>query len=123
MSLGSFSFRGHLCIALELLSINLYELLQERRMLVSEGGDDSSSQYQGASVHALALSSSNRPRPTTPPRQGCGPTLVRSVAAQVLRSLDTLEATGIVHCDIKPENIMLVDRKHSNVKVCWCMVP
>ncbi|KAK2077832.1 hypothetical protein QBZ16_004680 [Prototheca wickerhamii] len=81
LSLGSFSFRGHLCIAFELLSINLYELLQERRML------------------------------------GCGPTLVRSVAAQVLRSLDTLEATGIVHCDIKPENIMLVDRKHSNVKL------
>lgn len=36
-SLGSFSFRGHLCIAFELLSINLYELLQERRMLVGSG--------------------------------------------------------------------------------------
>ncbi|KFM23470.1 Dual specificity tyrosine-phosphorylation-regulated kinase 4 [Auxenochlorella protothecoides] len=32
-ALGCFSFRGHLCIAFELLSINLYELLQERRML------------------------------------------------------------------------------------------
>uniref|UniRef100_A0A1D2A6M6 dual-specificity kinase n=1 Tax=Auxenochlorella protothecoides TaxID=3075 RepID=A0A1D2A6M6_AUXPR len=80
-ALGCFSFRGHLCIAFELLSINLYELLQERRML------------------------------------GCGSLLVRRVAVQVLTSLEALVRAGIVHCDIKPENIMLVDRKRSDVKL------
>lgn len=42
---------------------------------------------------------------------------MRRVAVQVLTSLEALVRAGIVHCDIKPENIMLVDRKRSDVKV------
>ncbi len=40
---------------------------------------------------------------------------IQSIAVQMLQALDYLHAIGIVHCDIKPDNI-LVDH-HNSVKV------
>lgn len=43
---------------------------------------------------------------------------VRHVATQMLRALLFLRQQGIVHCDIKPENILLKDEWSYDVKVC-----
>ena len=66
-----FQFRKHICIAFELLSINLYEFLK-------------SNKFQGFSLR-----------------------LVRRFAVQLLQSLRLMRKCNIVHCDLKPENIML----------------
>lgn len=43
---------------------------------------------------------------------------LRHVATQMLRSLLFCRAQGIVHCDIKPENILLKNEWSYDVKVC-----
>ena len=69
--LDSFAFRGHLCIAFELLSLNLYELIKEGNFA------------------------------------GLAPGLVKRVGAQVLVALAFMRAQRLVHCDLKPENVLL----------------
>ncbi|OBA19702.1 kinase-like protein [Metschnikowia bicuspidata var. bicuspidata NRRL YB-4993] len=66
-----FHFRGHMCIVSELLSLNLYTLLEL-------------GQFRGV---ALAL--------------------VRSFARKILAGLRFVHAQHVIHCDIKPENIMI----------------
>ena len=96
--LGSFTFRNHLCISFELLSINLYEVrllepLQLHEALQLRPRDN-------AFLGALQYIRSKLFR-------GVAVSIVRRIASQVLVALRALAAQHIVHCDLKPENILL----------------
>ncbi|ORZ20838.1 kinase-like domain-containing protein [Lobosporangium transversale] len=76
-----FYFRNHLCIATELLSINLYEFIK-------------SNSFQGFSLG-----------------------LIKRFCTQLLQSLDLLNKHNVVHCDLKPENVLLKHPTKSSIKV------
>lgn len=77
----SFTFRNHMCITFELLSINLYELIKKNK-------------FQGFSLQ-----------------------LVRKFSHSLLQCLDALHKNKIIHCDMKPENILLKQQGRSGIKV------
>ncbi|XP_043280440.1 dual specificity tyrosine-phosphorylation-regulated kinase 2-like [Venturia canescens] len=77
----SFTFRNHMCITFELLSINLYELIKKNK-------------FQGFSLQ-----------------------LVRKFAHSLLLCLDALYKNKIIHCDMKPENVLLKQQGRSGIKV------
>ncbi|KAF1333257.1 Cmgc/dyrk/dyrk2 protein kinase, partial [Globisporangium splendens] len=66
-----FLFRNHLCIAFELLGINLYEYLKLRF-------------FQGLPMDNI-----------------------RGIASQLAVTLALLKAQRVVHCDLKPENVLI----------------
>lgn len=76
-----FYFRNHLCIAFEVLSINLYELIKNNN-------------FQGLSLG-----------------------LIRRFAVQMLTSLRALRKLRIIHCDLKPENVLLRQPNKSGIKI------
>jgi serine/threonine protein kinase len=76
-----FVYRGHVCIVLELLSFDLYTVLQRREFV-------------------------GLPLP-----------LLQSVTRDLLETLDLLRRCGVVHADLKPENIVLCDGTSTHVKV------
>ncbi|KAG8905866.1 hypothetical protein FRB99_008077 [Tulasnella sp. 403] len=76
-----FYFRNHLCIAMELLSINLYELIKANGFV------------------------------------GFTTTLIRRFTSQMLASLALMRHHRIVHCDLKPENVLLRRPDKSAIKV------
>ncbi|KAI0303440.1 hypothetical protein B0F90DRAFT_1935362 [Multifurca ochricompacta] len=76
-----FYFRNHLCIAMELLSINLYELIKANGFV------------------------------------GFTTTLIRRFTSQMLMSLTLMRHHRIVHCDLKPENVLLRHPAKSAIKV------
>ncbi|GFY51407.1 dual specificity tyrosine-phosphorylation-regulated kinase 2 [Trichonephila inaurata madagascariensis] len=76
-----FTFRNHVCITFELLSINLYELIKKNK-------------FQGFSLQ-----------------------LVRKFAHSLLQCLDALYRNKIIHCDLKPENVLLKQQGRSGIKV------
>lgn len=43
--------------------------------------------------------------------------IIRKYAIQILESLRTLRRHTIIHCDLKPENVMLVDSKKTDIKL------
>ena len=43
--------------------------------------------------------------------------MIRIYAVQILNSLKMLKQHSIIHCDLKPENIMLVDSKKTDIKL------
>ena len=43
--------------------------------------------------------------------------LIKKFTSQILNCLDLSSKLGIIHCDLKPENIMLVSAKTTNIKV------
>ncbi|KAF8923114.1 hypothetical protein BGZ58_003340 [Dissophora ornata] len=77
----NFYFRNHLCIASELLSINLYEFIK-------------SNSFQGFSLG-----------------------LIKRFCTQLLQSLELLSKHNVVHCDLKPENVLLKHPTKSSIKV------
>lgn len=77
----SFSFRNHICITFELLSMNLYELIKKNT-------------FKGFSLQ-----------------------LVRKFAYSMLQCLDVLHKNKIIHCDMKPENVLLKQQGRSGIKV------
>ncbi|KAF9584746.1 hypothetical protein BGW38_005330 [Lunasporangiospora selenospora] len=77
----NFYFRNHLCIASELLSINLYEFIK-------------SNSFQGFSLG-----------------------LIKRFCTQLLQSLELLGKHRVVHCDLKPENVLLKHPTKSSIKV------
>lgn len=79
--LDSFTFRNHMCITFELLSINLYELIKKNKF------------------HGFSLQ------------------LVRKFSHSLLQCLDALNRNKIIHCDMKPENVLLKQQGRSGLKV------
>ncbi|XP_011494309.1 PREDICTED: dual specificity tyrosine-phosphorylation-regulated kinase 2-like [Ceratosolen solmsi marchali] len=77
----SFSFRSHMCITFELLSMNLYELIKKNK-------------FQGFSLQ-----------------------LVRKFSHSLLQCLEALQKNKIIHCDMKPENVLLKQQGRSGIKV------
>ncbi|ORZ08830.1 kinase-like domain-containing protein [Lobosporangium transversale] len=77
----NFYFRNHLCIATELLSINLYEFIK-------------TNSFQGFSLG-----------------------LIRRFCTQLLDSLELLGRHNVIHCDLKPENVLLKHPTKSSIKV------
>jgi dual specificity protein kinase YAK1 len=78
---GSFSYKDHLCIVLELLGSDLLSLLEQLEL-------------KGFPIH-----------------------LVQCVARDLFQSLVLFRHAEIVHCDLKPENIVVVDGPTAHVKV------
>lgn len=76
-----FTFRSHMCITFELLSINLYELIKKNKF------------------HGFSLQ------------------LVRKFSHSLLQCLDALYKNKIIHCDMKPENVLLKQQGRSGLKV------
>ncbi|KAH0795310.1 CMGC family protein kinase [Histomonas meleagridis] len=76
-----FNYNDHICIVMELLSLNLYSVLEWRKF------------------HGLQLP------------------LIQSVARNLLTILSALKRCEIIHCDIKPENVVLADGFSTNVKL------
>lgn len=42
---------------------------------------------------------------------------IRSIANQLLSGLSHLRKIGIIHCDLKPENVMFTDQTKSQIKI------
>jgi len=42
---------------------------------------------------------------------------LRLIATQLLKSLSYLKQIGIIHCDLKPENIMFTDSSREEIKI------
>lgn len=76
-----FSFRNHMCMTFEILSMNLYELIKKNK-------------FQGFSLG-----------------------LVRKFAHSMLKCLLLLYDHHIIHCDMKPENVLLKTPGRSGIKV------
>ena len=76
-----FSFRNHICISFELISLNLYDFLRLNNFL------------------------------------GISENLVKNFIKQILKALEFSSSLGIVHCDLKPENVLLVNQKRSDIKL------
>ncbi|ORX81064.1 kinase-like protein [Basidiobolus meristosporus CBS 931.73] len=49
--------------------------------------------------------------------RGCNVSLIRRFTVQMLRALSLLNKHHVVHCDLKPENVLLKSRNKSAVKV------
>lgn len=79
--LDHFSFKRHVCLVFELLSLNLYELVKQNKF------------------------------------RGLPCKLVQTIMAQVVRAVGAVHAAGIIHCDIKPENILLKSLRSAEVKL------
>lgn len=77
----TFVFRQHLCIVVELLSLNLYDLIRQN-------------QYRGFSL-----------------------ALCRLFLAQTLDALTLLREARLIHCDLKPENVLLRSLESPAIKV------
>lgn len=79
--LDFFVYRKHLCIAFELLSVNLYDVLRQNS-------------FRGVSM-----------------------TLIRVLTEQLLRAMRCLRDAFVIHCDLKPENVLLMDMQHTRIKL------
>jgi len=76
-----FTFRNHVCITFELLTINLFTYLRETQFT------------------------------------GCSSALVRRFTYSIVKSLCALSKLSILHCDLKPENIVLRAKGKSGIKL------
>ncbi|CAK6981949.1 homeodomain-interacting protein kinase 3-like [Scomber scombrus] len=76
-----FRYRGHICLAFEMLDISLWDLMKER------------------TFKPMNLSE------------------IRVIAQQLLVALEALKRIGLVHGDIKMDNVMLVNHKSQSLKL------
>ena len=76
-----FSFRNHVCISFELISLNLYDFLRLNNFV------------------------------------GISENLIKNFIKQILNALEYSSSLGIVHCDLKPENVLLINPKKADVKL------
>ena len=76
-----FTFRNHVCMVFELLSINLYEFSKLNKF-----------------------------------RQMSFP-MLQSFAKQLIRSIRFIHDQNIIHCDLKPENVLLSTSEYTVVKI------
>lgn len=76
-----FVYRKHLCIAFELLSVNLYDVLKQN-------------QFRGVSM-----------------------ALIRVLTEQLLKAMMCLRQASVIHCDLKPENVLLSNMQHTRIKL------
>ena len=79
--IGYFVDSGSICIVTELLSHNLYKLIEHTK-------------FKGVSSN-----------------------LTRRFAYQLLDALSYLESKRIIHCDLKPENVLLVHPRRTQIKI------
>lgn len=76
-----FVYRKHLCIAFELLSVNMYDVLKQNS-------------FRGVSM-----------------------TLIRVLTEQLLKAMQCLREARVIHCDLKPENVLLSNMQHTHIKL------
>ncbi|CAD7929639.1 unnamed protein product [Amoebophrya sp. A120] len=79
--LDFFVYRKHLCIAFEILSVNLYDVLKQNGF------------------------------------RGLSTLLIRNLVEQIVRALQCLRKARIIHCDLKPENVLLSTTRTTNIKL------
>lgn len=79
--LDFFVYRKHLCIAFELLSVNLYDVLKQNS-------------FRGVSI-----------------------SLIRVLTEQLLKAMKCLREAFVIHCDLKPENVLLSNMQHAKIKL------
>lgn len=77
----AFIYKQHLCIVIELLGKNMYDILRIIRF------------------------------------KGFGFSFIKPILKQILEALHELQNQGIVHCDLKPENIVLQDYFNPKMKI------
>ena len=76
-----FTYRSHVFISFEMLSINLYQFIKNN-------------DFQGFSM-----------------------ALTKRFSIQILEALEYMYQFSIVHCDLKPENVLLVRLNKSQIKL------
>ncbi|XP_026161467.1 homeodomain-interacting protein kinase 2-like, partial [Mastacembelus armatus] len=76
-----FEYKGHTCLAFEMLDRNLCQLLKDR-------------DYKPPSLSEI-----------------------RPVALQLLKAFDVLKGLGVIHSDLKPDNVMLVNHEKQPFRV------
>ncbi|OMJ92589.1 hypothetical protein SteCoe_4599 [Stentor coeruleus] len=76
-----FVYKNHLCLVFELLSLNLFQVIEKN---ISQG---------------LQVKS------------------VKSIIKQILKALEVMHRLKIIHCDIKPDNIMLKDENKDSIRI------
>ncbi|OZC11058.1 kinase domain protein [Onchocerca flexuosa] len=121
--LDHFNFRNHKCITFELLSINLYELIKKNKFQGFSLQDHLRRQdpegayniihmldhfnfrnhkcitFELLSINLYELIKKNK-------FQGFSLQLVRKFAHSMLQCLDLLNRNRLIHCDLKPENVI-----------------
>jgi dual specificity tyrosine-phosphorylation-regulated kinase 2/3/4 len=88
--LDFFYFKEHLILVTELLGPNLYEFARARRAAAAAGAE---------------------------PPGFFAPRRAQAVARRLLRALAFLHSLGLVHADLKPENVLVADGAEPRVKV------
>ncbi|CAK6962111.1 homeodomain-interacting protein kinase 4-like [Scomber scombrus] len=76
-----FEYKGHTCLAFEMLDRSLYQLIRERQ------------------------------------RKPLSVSEIRPIAQQLLTAFDALKGLGVIHSDLKPDNIMLVNHQDEPFRV------
>lgn len=131
--LDYFNFRNHKCITFELLNINLYELIKKNKfqgfsLMVSYSNlSPYSALFIYLFIHNDVLKQPNKVRirhhvveklKINFMRRFILPfQLVRKFAYSMLLCLDLLQRNRLIHCDLKPENVLLKQQGRSGIKV------
>lgn len=128
--LDFFYYREHLFLVTELLRANLYDVVRacKRAAAAAEAAAAAAAEVaeatelererRGGEAAGLVLAPPPIPPPPPPPYYFTLPR-VQSIARQLLKSLAFLHGPrlGIVHCDVKPENVLLKSAASATVRL------